>query len=287
MAPDLRIGCCSWTADSWWGRVYPEKLPERDRLSWYASLYDTVEVDSTYYRDPGSLLFRRWASATPDRFVFALKFPRDLLDPRAPVDRDKVHGFLSHIRELGPKLGPVILQFPPWVRPGRATRFLEELLGELERGVRYAVELREKGWFQGEVFQRLTRTLGDRRISLAWSSLTYVEIPPEITGDFVYLRFIGDHETIPAQRHGEVRVDRTPELRTWSERLRESIQERSLGVFVYFNNHFEGFAPASVNRFRAGMGLPPVEYAPGSPVEGAPPSDPRGAYDWRSLDEPP
>lgn len=259
MTARLRVGCSSWTSEAWWGRVYPRDLPPGDRLAHYATLFDTVEVDASYYRDPGTYLVRRWAKATPPGFVFAMKFPRELLDPKVKVDPEKVALFESHARELGPKLGPVLLQFPPWVRPGRAERFLADLLGRLDPSIRHAVELRDAGWFLGATREALLRDLADRRIALAWSYLTYVAVPPELTTDFVYLRFIGDHTTVPEDQHGTVRVDRRAETELWAGRVR-AVLERIDNAFAFFNNHFAGFAPASVNLFRETVGLPFVRY---------------------------
>ncbi len=258
--PRLRIGCSSWTSDAWWGRVYPRDLRDGDRLAWYSKRWDTVEIDSTYYRDPGPFLFRRWASATPEGFLFALKFPRDLLDPKKPVDRERIARFLANATILGPRLGPVVAQFPPWVKPGAATGFLAEVLAALDPKVRFAVELRDAGWFSGATFDSLKRSLSDRRIALAWSYLTYVDVPPAVTADFVYLRFIGDHVSVPAEQHGEVRIDRSREMRTWAGRYRDALRENLQDGFAFFNNHFEGMAPASVNRFRLELGLEPIRY---------------------------
>ncbi len=256
----LRIGCSSWTSEAWWGRVYPESLPDGDRLRWYARLWDAVEVDATYYREPGAPLVGRWARVSPEGFCFTLKFPRDLLDPKRPVEPERVARFLRTARLLGPKLGAILLQFPPWVKPGRASGFLGELLPRLDPDLRYAVELRDASWFSGATFDGLQRELSDRRIALAWSYLTYVEVPAVLTSDIVYLRFIGDHTSVPEATHGEVRVDRTAEVVRWAARLRDHLEGIS-AAFVFFNNHFAGFAPASVNDFRRAMGLSPIDYA--------------------------
>ncbi|MHB8352262.1 MAG: DUF72 domain-containing protein [Thermoplasmata archaeon] len=261
MAPELRTGCCSWTSDSWWRTVYPERLNDGDRLAWYAQLWDSVEVDATYYRSPGEYLVRRWASVTPENFLFALKFPRDLIDPRRPLDPEKIAAFTSTVRLLGPKLGPILIQFPPWGTPERVAPFLDGLLAVLDPGLRYTIEFRHRSWFQGERFERLKHTFSDRGIALTWSVLTYVEVPPEVTSDFVYLRFIGDHETVPAGTHGEVRIDRSEEIGAWARRLQESLHDRSLGGFVFFNNHYTGFAPESLNSFRREIGLRPVDFS--------------------------
>ncbi len=255
-----RIGCSSWTSDAWWGRVYPERLADGERLAWYARIWDTVEVDASYYRDPGPYLTRRWAATTPAEFTFALKFPRDLLDPKRPVDREKTAAFASAVRLLGPKLGPLLLQFPPGFTPDRGLRFLEELIAELPSGLRYAVELRAAGWYTGADGAKLLAVLRERGIVLAWSYLTYLDVPPVRTGDFVYLRFIGDHTTVPAAEHGTVRVDRSPQVALWAQRAAAEKEADGIDTFVFFNNHFAGFAPESVNDFRREVGLPPLEY---------------------------
>ena len=253
------VGCSSWTSEAWWGKVYPVGLPSGERLAVYARSFDAVEVDASYYRDPGAFLVRRWARATPDGFRFTMKFPRELLDPKRPPDREAIAAFESHARELGPKLGAIVAQFPPWATPGRAERFLADLLDCLDPGIRYAVELRDARWFEAERLAGLRRRLEEHHVALTWSFLTYVDVPPELTTDFVYLRFIGDHTSVPAEQHGELRLDRAATTRLWAERLR-AVQDRVENAFAFFNNHFAGFAPASVNLFRQELGLVPVRY---------------------------
>ncbi len=259
----LRIGCSSWTSPAWWGRVYPERIGDGDRLAWYAKLFDSVEVDSTYYRAPSDFLVRRWASSTPEGFVFTLKFPRDLLDPKRSVEPSSVDAFLTSARRLGDKLGPILLQFPPCVHPGRATAFLDDLLAGLDPGLRYAVELRDIGWYRGPEWERLRAKLGDLNIALAWSYLTYVDVPAELTSDFVYLRFIGDHSSIPESLHGEIRIDRSKETHRWAQRV-QNVAPHVRSTFAFFNNHYAGFAPESVNLFRAELGLPRVDWGLGT-----------------------
>ena len=256
---EVRIGTCSWTSDAWWGRVYRPGTPDGERLAVYARLYDTVEVDATYYRTPPPAVVDGWRRKSPDGFRFAVKFPRDLLDPTRDVDRDGVDRFVSVARRLGPKLGPLLLQFPPGFRPGRGDGVLAALLECLDPGLACAVELRNVGWFRGEAGERLTGRLRDAGAALVWSYLTYLDVPPWRTADFVYLRFIGDHETVPAERHGEVRVDRRAETERWAARLRAA-DHLARPSYAFFNNHYAGFAPESANEFRRILGLPPVDY---------------------------
>jgi len=241
-------------------------MADGERLRHYAGLFDSVEVDSTYYRPPSPFVVRSWKAKTPERFRFTLKLFRDYVDPKQPIDRDKLAEFTDAVRLLGGKLGPVLLQFAPWVKPGRATEYLNDLLDALDPGVRYAVELRDAGWFDDAHRPDLLRALTSRSVALTWSYLSYLEVPPELTTDFVYLRFIGDHETVPTATHGRIRVDRSAETRRWADRLKARIGEVH-EAFVFFNNHYAGFAPESANEFRAEMGLPPVPYALRGPRE--------------------
>ena len=256
----LRTGCSSWTSEAWSGRFYPAGLPGADRLRYYARRFDTVEVDATFYRDPGPGMARRWAAVTPEGFLFALKMPRDLLDPRHPAEPEALGRFLTTARALGRKLGPILLQFPPSFTPRPHRRFLDALLDRLPPGPRYAVELRHTGWFSEPHFGGLTRRLAELGIALTWSYLTYLAVPAEITTGFVYLRFIGDHTTVPASVHGAIRIDRTEAVRHWAGPARAALQD-GREVYAYFNNHFAGFAPESVNLFRREMELPPIPIA--------------------------
>ncbi len=259
MAAEIRTGTSSWTSEAWWGRVYPEGTPPADRLRLYAGLFNCVEVDATYYTLPLRRMVEGWYARTPPTFLFSLKVTRDLLDPKQGVNSEKLQGFVSTAQALREKLGPLLLQFPPWVKPGRSTAFLWELLSRLPAGPRYAIELRDAGWYAGETRERLLRELKDRQMTLAWASLNYVEIPPELTSDEVYLRFIGDHTSIPAETHGEVRADRSEETQRWADRVRH-VSGDVRRVLVFFNNHYAGFAPESVNLFRDLMGLPRIPY---------------------------
>lgn len=239
--------------------MYPEGTPPGERLDLYARLYDCVEVDATYYTLPRRRMVEGWYARTPPGFLFTLKMTRDLLDPKRPVDREKLAGFVDAVRLLREKLGPILLQFPPWVKPGRSTGFLWDLLGALPSGPRYAIELRDAGWYSGAMWDQVRRSLQDRQMILTWASLTYLEIPAELTSDEVYLRFIGDHTSIPAETHGEIRVDRRAETQRWADRLRAQA-DRWRRAWVFFNNHYAGFAPESVNQFRELMGLTPIAY---------------------------
>lgn len=272
MAGALHVGCSSWTSEAWNGRLYPPGLPPGQRLPYYARFFDCVEVDATYYAIPARSMVRGWAHRTPESFRFALKLPRELLERDHPLDEGKADTFVAAARELGPKLAGVVAQFPPSFRPpkegeGGGAAQLVHLLEALAPRLPMAVELRDKGWFSGGRAEWLYDRLRAHGTALAWSYLTYLDVPPEVTSDRIYLRFIGDHTTIPEHELGETRVDRTAETRRWAAAVRERLDEVE-SALVFFNNHFAGYAPASANSFLAMLGRPTI---PGTSGPDTPP----------------
>jgi len=275
---ELRVGCSSWTSDAWNGRLYPPGLPPGQRLPYYARFFDTVEVDATYYAIPARAMVRGWAHRTPDSFQFALKLSRELMEQGKPLDEGKVEAFLAAAAELGPKLSGVVAQFPPSFRPPRegnegAAGQLERLLTRLAPHVPLAVELRDKGWFQADRASWLAARFSEHRTALAWSSLTFLEVPDLLTTDRIYLRFIGDHTTIPESSLGETRVDRTAELQKWADSVQRRLDEVDRAL-VFFNNHFMGYAPASADSFLRLMGRPGVPNLGGPSGEAGQPGGP-------------
>jgi uncharacterized protein YecE (DUF72 family) len=257
---EVRVGCSSWTSEAWNGRLYPVGLPPVERLPYYARFFDCVEVDATYYAIPARSMVRGWARRTPEPFRFALKLSRELLERDHPLDESKVEAFLSAASELGPKLAGVVAQFPPSFRPprsgdGGAAAQLSDLVARLGPKLPLAVELRDAGWFAPPRREWLLGLLREHRTALAWSFLTFLDVPAVVTTDRIYLRFIGDHTTIPEDRLGETRVDRTAETRKWAGAVRERLDEVQ-SALVFFNNHFAGYAPDSANSFLEMLGLP-------------------------------
>jgi uncharacterized protein YecE (DUF72 family) len=261
---EVRTGCSSWTYPQWSGRFYPKGIEDGERLTYYARRFDCVEVDSSYYAAPNPFVVRGWDRKTPAGFLFTLKMPREFLDPKRPAPPEQVLSFVRTAESLGPKLGAILLQFAPWFKAPKYTgsgnaSFLTQLLDLLPEGPRYALELRDASWYREGVVEGLTEHLERRSISLCWSALNYLDIPPIRTTGWLYVRFIGDHSTTPEESHGEIRVDRTEVMRRWSQRIREA--EPTM-TFAFFSNHFEGYAPLSVNRFRRELGLTELEVGP-------------------------
>src|SRR5437867_4405504 len=251
MFPDpkrLRIGCSGWSYADWVGPFYPKDAKPGDYLHLYSTIFDAVEIDSTYYRTPSPLMVANWRKTTPDGFLFTAKFPKKithelkLRDTQAQLER-----FYKSISELREKLGPLLIQLPPSFNQKKDREALETFLGQIDPKYKHAIELRNKSWFKPETY----KALQDHNVALAWSENQYASTPPEATSDIAYLRMVGDR-TIT--NFGGTQRDQGETMRKWYTALEEKSKLFRQG-FIFFNNHFAGFGPGSVNEFRRLAGL--------------------------------
>ncbi|MDX6573059.1 MAG: hypothetical protein QOC86_2215 [Gaiellales bacterium] len=232
----VRIGCSGWNYDSWrHGVFYPEGLPARRWLTAYAESFDTVEVNTTFYRLPRRDAVARWAQETPENFAFAVKVSRYVTHIKRLRDAGQHLGLLlERIEPLiqAGKLGPLLWQLPPTFR--RDDQRLAEALEELPKQFRHAFEFRHPSWFAQPVMELL------RAHEIALVVADRPEIASfqtrEQTADFGFIRFHHGHRG----RRGNYSQ---AELGEWAASIREWSCERD--VYAYFNNDWEGFAPAN------------------------------------------
>jgi uncharacterized protein YecE (DUF72 family) len=193
---------------------------------------------------------KRWVSLTPDDFRFSAKFPRSITHEKRLSDPERqLRYFLDVMRPLRRKLLALLLQLPPSLTAKEGLKKLEALIHMLDPDFRYAVEVRHNSWFDKNVYKLLT----DNNICLAWSQLETIQTPPELTSDFIYLRFIGDR-SIDEKDFGRVQKDRLKELRLWSDSVHR-VKDKAKFAIVAANNHYAGFGPATANSFRRMVGL--------------------------------
>jgi len=255
---DLLIGTSAFSAKGWVGSFYPKGTQPREFLAYYASQFKTVELDTTYYAIPAPSVVEGWNKRTPAGFLFSAKVPQVVTREKLLVDCEKeLREFLEAMSILGDKLGPLILQFSYFNKAVfRSQReFIARLKPFLERlpeGFRFAVEIRNQEWVDGRFLDLLRRwkvafVLADQSHMLRpW------ELPPDldlITADFSYIRLLGDRKAIEARTEtfSRVIVDREEELRQWVK-LIEAIRRRLRHVFLYANNHYQGYSPGTVER---------------------------------------
>ena len=254
----IKIGTCAWSFDDWRGTFYPEHLPPSRWLEFYAQQFPSVEVDSTFYHPPTPQVAAHWLDVTPDDFVFSVKMPREITHQRKLRDCAEPLGqFLASITPLHRKLGAVLIQFPPYFTVKNGEHALREFVRELPHDFRFAIEFRDPSWH----LPRVVHLLEEHRICWAWTDLTGMERANEApfeflprTTDFLFVRMLGELESkyrsdgSRAFRYREIRWPRDTSLSHWREKIRLA-QAEVARVFIYINNHFEGFSPHSVRRF--------------------------------------
>ncbi len=226
----MRVGCSGWNYADWRGRVYPAGMPPRRWLAHYATLLDTVEVNSTFYRLASRDAVAGWVEQTPPDFVFALKASRYLTHMKRLTDLDRgIERYYERIEPLvgTPKLGPIVWQLPE--RFHRDDERLARALEALPPG-RHCFEFRHPSWFAPDVCALLREhavalVVGDHpgRGFQSW----------EMTAPWTLVRF---HYGARGRRGNYS----ARELETWAARI--AGWRREVEVFAYFNNDWEGFA---------------------------------------------
>ena len=254
MSLPWRLGTMGFGYDDWSGPFYPRSLKTADRLSFYAKHFNAVELDTTFHAAPDAGRVRRWAVAVPDHFRFCVKTPRAVTHDQ-PLDRsaDAMLRFLDAVREMGDKLGAVLLQFPPHFLADSAGK-LDDFLARMPRDVRLAVELRNRTWGTQATLDLL------RRHGCCLVAAEYLTRPLRllVTADFLYVRWVGQHGRFPS--HTTEQVDVTESLQWWKaelERVTPGVKE----TYGFFNNDFAGYGVGTCNRFKGMLGLPASEGA--------------------------
>ena len=241
----IRIGCSGWNYAHWRNGVfYPPRLAAKEWLRFYARRFDTVEVNTTFYRLPRVSSVARWVAESPEGFTFAVKVSRYIthikrlleVPQHLPLLYERIAPLLR-----SPKLGPLLWQLPPTFKVD-----LDRLAGALEHlhdGHRHAFEFRHESWFCEEVYtllreHRVALVIGDRPEVNAFQA-------HELTAGFAFVRF----HSGTRGRNGNYSHS---ELDEWADRLER--WSREVDVFAYFNNDWEGFAVENARYLKARLG---------------------------------
>ena len=257
MTGAIRIGTQGWNYDAWVGPFFPSGTRPADFLSLYARAFVTVEIDSTFYAIPPAQTVRNWARRTPAEFVFSLKLPQEITHERRLRGAEGVTAeFLDRARELGDKLGPVLIQLGPDFAPVELPA-LANFLPLLPRDIRFAIEFRQRGW----IHDGILALLAEHNVALALTDARWIPrkqmlaLAERPTANFAYIRWMGANREIVD--YSRVQIDRTRELETWSQAM-AGLAERGIDVFGYINNHFAGHSPASARELMIMLGQKPV-----------------------------
>ncbi|HUT97673.1 MAG TPA: DUF72 domain-containing protein [bacterium] len=303
---EIRVGTCGYSYDDWRGVYYPPGLPRGEMLAWYSGtaaqtdllagergpVFDTVEVNATYYRLPPARVFSRMAAVTPDGFLFSVKAPGGITHPSdyGTLDDGLVERYCAAVTPLAEagKLGPTLLQFPyRFKADGRNVDYLRAATDAF-RDLQPAVEFRHRSWLTDETLESL-RGAGLTFVSVDMPALPGL-LPPVLvaTTDTAYVRFHGRRKEAWWRGGNEERYDydyALEELEPWVERVR-ALGEGSISsdveppldeelrgdssdllrlirllsgpvkrVFLYFNNHPKGKALSAARSLQSRLAV--------------------------------
>lgn len=232
---DILLGTSGWSYKEWEGSFY--KKGEKHKLRAYSRIFQTVEIDSTWYRYPSKQTVMGWLRYSPSNFIFTAKLPKVITHEKKLGLEDDVETDLKTFLELmqpiqlNGKLGCLLIQLPPSYdyNPENLEPFLELLLPQFK----FAIEFRNLSWIREETWQLL------EKYNVAYTNVDEPLLPPEvhITANFTYFRWHG---------HGEKPwfnyLYKEEELEPWIPKVLEA-SKRVKEVYGYFNNHFHGYAP--------------------------------------------
>ena len=262
----IQIGCQGWNYADWTTKAggesvfYPRGTKSNEMLELYSKVFDTIEVDSTFYAIPASSAVENWYRKTPENFTFSLKLPQEitheyiLREPSFPI----LEEFCERVSLLREKLGVVLIQLAPGFEASKENaQALREFLAQLPGQIRFAVEFRNREWMIDWTFEELDKNS---------AALCLVEgnwIPREtifsaienLASDFAYIRFMGERDLTSFDK---IYRHQDTNLQIWKEEI-EHIKAKN--IFIYFSNFYEGHAPASVNKLKNLFGQKAIEAA--------------------------
>lgn len=234
---DLRVGCSGWVYRHWRGDFYPERLRQKDEFAFYASRFDTAEINASFYRLPSETTVEAWAAKAPDGFVFAWKASRYITHLKRLKDvGDSLDLVMERMAPLGPHFGPALFQLPPSMKLD--LKRLEGFLALLPHGRRCTIEFRHPSWYAEAVYAALRAA----NVALCLSDHHHAPAPFEATADWTYIRGHG-----PGGRyHGDYPQET---LEAWAAHARRWLGEGK-DVYAYFDNDIGGGAPRDALRLR-------------------------------------
>jgi uncharacterized protein YecE (DUF72 family) len=232
----IYIGTSGWTYDDWRGPFYPQNMPKKRWLAWYATQFPTAEINGSFYRTPSLATVEGWHDATPRQFTFAWKASKFITHWKrlSEKSRDSIALMVSRLEVLGGKAGPVLFQLPPRFTVDH--KRLEAFLAMLPKAYRYVFEFRDKSWYDDAILSLLHR----HKVALCISDHHDAPAPFEVTARHVYVRGHG-----PGGDYRGNYPDNT--LRRWTRAI-DGWKEQRRTVYVYFDNDQKSAAPTDARR---------------------------------------
>lgn len=253
---EIHLGTQGWNYDDWVGGFYPRGTRATDYLDLYVKVFDTVEIDASFYAIPSEAAIQSWYRRAPSGFTYSLKLPQEITHHnRLQNSADVLQRFCERVRGLQEKLALILIQMPPDFSP-RSLPALEKFLPLLPKDMRFAMEFRDQHWLLDDVGEVVREMLAAQQVALAYVDSKWLprermlELAAQPTADFAYARWLGPQEMT---NYSRIQFQRDAEFALWREAFTQ-LQSRVQAIFGYFNNHYQGHSPGSANHFKRLLG---------------------------------
>ena len=250
-----RLGTQGWGWSHWVGRFYPPGTRPKEYLASYSKVFDTVEIDTTFYGIPKRSTVLSWATRVPDGFRFTAKMPQVITHTNGLEGAyQDLTRFVETISLLGDKLGPILVQLPPtfgYHNLGALRGFLG-LLYDSAKELRFAIEFRNASLLREDALSLLR----EHDMALCLNDLEWMPFSPEATTDFACFRWLGR----PSRNHTATLRPRdlTEDFIAWVAKVRR-VASQVKEVYGFFNDRYGGHAPRTANLLKAILGVPHVD----------------------------
>ncbi len=223
------IGCSGYFYWGWKGKFYPEDLKPNQWFKYYSNVFDTVEINSTFYHFPKASTIKKWYKDSPENFVFSVKVNKTITHLKKFKDsEDLINQFYKTVSEnLKEKLGTFLFQLPPSYKYSKNN--LQKIVTQLNPEFKNVVEFRHKSWWNEDVYRTL------KEYNICFCSISSPKLPEDLikTSDFGYVRFHGKERWYDYDYSDE-------ELEKWTEKIKKANFKE---CFIYFNNDYNAYAP--------------------------------------------
>ncbi len=259
----IAIGCQGWNYKDWISKAggdtvfYPRLTTPDGMLKLYAEIFETIEVDSTFYAIPPASTIENWYKKTPANFTFSLKMPQEITHTHELREMSYIilETFCERIKDLKEKLASVLIQLPPTFDGNKQNaQTLRDFLKRLPRDINFAVEFRHRDWMIEWTFQELEAN----NAALCFCEGSWIprqmmfSAIHKVKNKFAYVRFMGERDL---EKFDKVYRPEDTLLEIWQEQIKDIEAEK---IYVYFSNFFEGNAPISSNKLKKLLGQKPI-----------------------------
>jgi uncharacterized protein YecE (DUF72 family) len=230
------VGTSGFQYPEWKGTFYPQNLPTAKMLPYYAEHFSTTEINYSFRRIPSEKTLTNWSAATPAQFRFSLKAPQEITHFRKLRDCAEVLGrFCEALKTLGPKLGSVLFQLPPFLKNDNA--LLTDFLATLPAGLLSAFEFRHESWFNDETYAALKA----KNVALCIADTETLSTPVTMTADYGYFRLRN-----PAYSKADIA--------RWAKII-DGQRKKLKDVYAYFKHEESGVGPKFARQLLDELGV--------------------------------